>query len=419
MQKRAKLALLPAIALLGSGITAQAATKLVYWDWHAPRANLVQKYAKQYEALHPDVQIDVQVQSGDFEAKLATAISAGSPPDISQVHNSWVGRLVSGLTPYPETMFPGAQLRADNALFDMVSTLQGKVYFLPEGIMAAGIYYNTDALAEAGLEKPALDWANFTNQAKKLVEKDSTGKISRAGFDFSAGNFQWLWSDINYQEGGFLFGKDGGVTFNSPQSQAAWQIELNLLKAGVDNPKQGMDFAKGQAAMKYNWTWYAASAAAAKDLNYSVSMVPTPTGKSVPARGRNNAEIGMAVPVAIPENHKSEAFRFIKWLFGNADFMTELNVALGTIPTQRALWNRPEFTSAPSFRMLTQEMQYTVFPGPVDNWYWDLLTKVADRLKAGEPLASVLPSAQEQGDAQFKATPPPDLTERLYEPPAK
>lgn len=392
-----------------------APAKLTFWDWHEPRLNLTKRFAEAYTRNHPNVQFDFNLVAGKFDEKLAVALAAGSPPDILQVHNGWAGQFTQALEPYPKVLFPRGELRGENVLFDMTSTIGGEVYFLPAGLMNGGIYYATDKLQNAGYQKPPTDWTSFLAAARRLTRRDDNGRITQGGFGLLS-DFMWLWTDVNYQYGGFLFGEKASVAFNTEPSRKAFTQLLDIARSDVDAP--GLAFDKGTLAMRYNWTHYEATAQRL-GISYGVGIIPTPTGTSLPARGRMNVEIGLGVTRAIPQSRKDEAFKFIQWLYGNDDFMVELNRLLGTIPSRRSLWSRTELTSSPAMRMLMEQAPYTIFPGPVDNWYWDLLGDASRRLMDGAALEAVLEDAQRRGDAKFRESPIKGLVERVYRPPSQ
>ncbi|HEX6971349.1 MAG TPA: extracellular solute-binding protein, partial [Limnochordia bacterium] len=353
-----------------------AEVELTVWDWHEPRLTLTKRYAEEYRKAHPNVQFAFSIPGGRMDEKLAVALAAGAPPDIVQLHNEWAGRFTDALEPYPRALFPRGDLRREHVLFDMTSMINNEVYFLPAGLMNGGIYYYTDKLQNAGYQEPPTRWTDFITAARRLTRRDADGRITQGGFGILS-DFMWLWTDVNYQYGGFLFREEGGVTFQSEPSRKAFTVLLDIVRSDVD--VGGLSFDEGTLAMKYNWTWYEAFAQRL-GIEYGVGMIPTPTGGSLPARGRMNVEIGVGVPASISQEHKDEAFKFIAWLFNHDDFMVELNRLLGTIPSRRSLWSREELVESPAMRMLMEQAPATIFPGPVSTWYWELLGEASNRL---------------------------------------
>jgi len=407
-----RVAVLALVLLAALSVQAGAVT-ITLWDWYEPRVTLTKEYAEQYMQDHPHVNIEIALQSGDFFEKLQVAIAAGAPPTIAQAHNSWAGLVEDAWEPYPRALFPRDQLEQTYILFNMTSTINNEVYFLPVGIMNGVIYYNKALLASAGYDEPPVVWDEFIEAAARLTRLEGDGTYSQGGFGV-LNDFMWLWTDLVYQNGGTLF-TENGVTFTSEAYQRGAETLVRLRDREVDPP--GMNFGAGNQAMRYVWTWYEATARRL-GLDYGVQILPTPTGSSLPARGRNNAEIGVGVMAAATDEEKEEAFRFIQWLFSNDEFIVRLNTALGTIPSRTEFWTHPDIVSGPAMQALSKQAPYTVFPGPVENWYWDLLGETTERLKAGEGITAVLEDAQRRGNAQWMETPFYSV-EHLYEAPAE
>jgi len=390
------------------------AVQLTMWDWHEPRATLTREFAAIYMQENPHVDIEISLQTGGpFREKLIVALAAGATPDIVQVHNEWAEEFAGEFEPYPEILFPRGELQSEYLLFDMTSTIDDSVYFLPVGIMTGAIYYNKGILEAAGYDRPPVDWPEFGVAARRLTRIESDGSASQGGFLF-LNDFMWFWTDLVYQYGGTLL-TDRGVTFATEAFSQGGEILLDLKNAEVH--PAGVSFEAGNAAMRYQWTWYEAFA---RNLgfDYGVSVIPTPTGEPLPARGRNNVELGLAVFKDITPEKKDEAFRFIRWLFDNEEYIVKLNLSVGTIPSRTAYWDRDEIINGPAMQALVQQAPYTVFPGAVKSWYWNLLSEAAQRVQQGEPLTSVLQDAQRQGDAKFSEDPIRSV-EHLYAPPAR
>lgn len=292
---------------------ALAVTTLTMWDWHEPRVTFTKPFIQQYEKMHPDIKIQVQIQP-DFESKLAVALASNSAPDIIQMHNQMLPRFYAALAPYPEDLFPREQLKKEFFAFEMTSTYKGEVYSLPLGLMSGLIYYNREYLESAGMSAPPTTWKEFRTVASKLTKVGADGTMSRAGFRF-LWDVQWLWTDLVYQLGGWLFRKDG-VNFDSPEGVRAAEFLLELRNAKVDNHQLSLELESGKAAMLYRWAWYEGFINRS-EIDYGVSRLPSFTGDMLPALGRNNVELTYSVPKALPQERKRKAFEFIKWLTSN------------------------------------------------------------------------------------------------------
>ena len=100
----------------------------------------------------------------------------------------------------------------------------------------------------------------------------------------------------------------------------------------------------GHAAMVYSWSWLGGEL----NNNYRTSTgasldCPPSMGKLAPGPiARNNHETGMAVMKSARPEAKDAAFRFLKWLYEETDYLVEVNLILGTAPSNRNLLDDPE-----------------------------------------------------------------------------
>jgi len=416
-----------AVTALCLMLAAQAGAQkmtLIHWDWYEPRANLIREFAAKYHELNPDVKIETTIVPWDeYWQKLPIAISTGTAPDLHQFHNEKWGQFKGLLAPYPEELFDLAEMRERYLMFDQAVLIDGQMYYFPAGIMTSGIFYNVDILAAAGIDQPGETWAELLEQAKKLARFDQDGQLVRAGFDVLRWNGQFLYTDLVYQHGGYLFKEEGGAALQSPESRTAVDLLMTIAEANV-GPIPGDTFSgtfeTGGIAMTYNWTWYNGILHInAPELNFKVAPIPTVTGESLPARARNNYEAGLAVPYNIPEERKEQAFRFIKWLYDQDDFYARLNRELGRIPARRDVWDHPALDDPSGvFDMLAAQASYTVYPGPLPSWYFGVVQTALSKIFIDnlDP-AVAFDQAQVEADARWLEEPGVNLVERKYRAP--
>jgi len=416
-----------AVALLSLALVLPASAQtmtLIHWDWFEPRANLIREFAARYHELNPDIVIETTIIPWDeFWEKLPIAISTGTAPDLHQFHNEKWGQFQGLLAPYPQELFDLDEMRERYIMFDQAAVIDGRMYFFPAGIMTSGIFYNPDLLAAAGIDQPGDTWAEILQQAKQLARYDSDGRLVRAGFEILRSNAQYVFPDLVYQHGGYLFKEDGGAALLSPESRAALDVLLKIAEANV-GPVPGDafpgTFETGGIAMLYNWTWYNGTLHTnAPDVHFKVAPIPTVTGDSLPARARNNYEAGLAVPYNIPAERKQQAFRFIKWLYDQDDFYALLNRELGRIPGRRDVWDHPALDDpSGAFQMLAVQVPYTVYPGPLPSWYFSVVSSALSKVfhENVDP-AVAFEQAQVEADARWLEEPGVNLVERLYRAP--
>ncbi len=130
----------------------------------AARQRVIDAFAK----VHPEIKVKVQaIQAADwkdFFTKILTMVAAGTPPDVVYVATEGAQLFAEKLA-HPLDEY----LRRDAAdmkeyFADVHPSLveafmyKGSLFQLPIDWNAANIYYNTSALQQAGLERPADNW---------------------------------------------------------------------------------------------------------------------------------------------------------------------------------------------------------------------------------------------------------------------
>lgn len=118
-----------------------------------------------------------------YEDELNNALAAGNGPDIFTIHNDWVPRYQSKISP----MDGGAQgaQSFSRKFVDVASAdfLVGtKIYAIPLSVDTLALYYNNDLLKNAGIFDPPRTWDEFKNDVVRLtVFNGDKSAIIRAG----------------------------------------------------------------------------------------------------------------------------------------------------------------------------------------------------------------------------------------------
>lgn len=162
--------------------------ELVYWGLWEP-SSVMQPLIDEYESAHPGVKILYSQQtSSNYESRLFTRLQQASSstepaPDIFRVHNTWIPKYYSYLSPLPEKVMTRDQYSQafyPTALSDFTAK-NGKLYAIPLEIDGLVLFYNKQMLTNAGFSEPPKDWDSITDLAHKLTKKNSSGKIIQAG----------------------------------------------------------------------------------------------------------------------------------------------------------------------------------------------------------------------------------------------
>jgi raffinose/stachyose/melibiose transport system substrate-binding protein len=230
----------------GSEGSGGAKTTTIEW-WHISNQDPMRSFwaqkAKEYQASHPGVKINITVLENEaFKTKLTTVTQTGKAPDIFQTWGGGVLKqqadagLVKDITNDISSWgFTPAALAAYQ--------IDGKAYGLPYDVGMVGFWYNKALFKKAGIDAPPTTWAQYLDDVKKLKSAGIT-PIALAGADKWPDHYYWAY--LAMREAGLPALKQAAVdhNFNTPA----------FIKAGQDL-KQLADlqpFQKGWQGAKYD-----------------------------------------------------------------------------------------------------------------------------------------------------------------------
>ncbi|MGH2698930.1 MAG: ABC transporter substrate-binding protein [Actinomycetota bacterium] len=127
-----------------------------------------------------DVQLVPVTDKDDHLAKLTTSFANGTPPDVWLInfreYSQYVARgAIDPVGPYLERNGVDAGNYYEQPM--EAFTYEGELQCMPQNISSLVVYYNTDLLDEAGLERPPADWdwEEFRRYAAALTNDDERG----------------------------------------------------------------------------------------------------------------------------------------------------------------------------------------------------------------------------------------------------
>jgi ABC-type glycerol-3-phosphate transport system substrate-binding protein len=158
----------------GSAATSNTAPVTMTF-WHNGTGDKSQAYwqgvVAAFEKQEPNVTINIEVvQNEDLDGKLATAMQAGTTPDIflqrggGKLADMIAGGYVADIT---DAISPDVKAAYGDAAFGFDS-IDGKIYAMPMSVQPEGLWYNQDLLTKAGVATTPTDLAGFNDMVSKL-----------------------------------------------------------------------------------------------------------------------------------------------------------------------------------------------------------------------------------------------------------
>jgi multiple sugar transport system substrate-binding protein len=390
---------------------------VVYWGHNfEPRVELDKKYIAEFMEKNPNITVEYEAIPADFDAKLRTALAAGTGPDLFAQWNGDMGTFYheDAIAPVnAEALGFGSQQELMDLYVAPENTLQGAIfegqlYGIPNEVSIYGCYVNNALFAEAGLD-PEADfpetWEEMKDVAEKLTKRDADGKLIQQGFDFDWGLSVWM-----YLQYGAMVRQLGGSELEpaSPENEKVmqyWYDWANTWKLGGPAywTGQGEDFLAGRVAIKCGLGSWAKPGVEEAGIDYTVKPVPIWEN----AVNRNHfdtyAYFHMVNARSAPE--VQEAAWKLAWYLDS--FPVDYMVNTGLLQPQKVLVESEEYAAVPYLDLFLKEMEVSMYSPRVPRFIEvaDALMRARDRaVVEGMPIPESLAIAQEEIDAIMAET---------------
>jgi len=359
--------------LAGAGVI--TATDLRWWDapfisprkawgaeavrfqWSVPeptRIALMNSMVERFNQSQKDFEVKIEyVPQAQARQKLISSISAGSPPDLCQVWDNWVGQFqgmgaVEDVTDRAKKWKHYADVQP--TAWQTV-TINDRIVSLPLALTLDAIFYRTDRLKELGLKEPTPDWTwdDFLKIAIAFTKKDS----NQYGYGMrGAGTWAVLYpSEFAYANGAVVM-KDGKLAINSKEAvdAVAWYLDL-ALKHKVTPPSAATDgfveivetFGRGVTSMYQHNS--GSTGQQKKNIGADkFATLPVPIG---PAKKRASFYFSETLTAFKGGKNKEGAWQFMSFMLDDEPSLMYCKT-LGLLPARKSIIERPEFAKDPT-----------------------------------------------------------------------
>ncbi len=228
------------------------------------------------------------------------------------------------------------------------SHADGKTWSVPFQRSTAIFYYNKAAFKDSGLDpdKFPTTWASLADTAAKLVQRDSSGKVTRWGIKMASdlGNAQWTFGALANQAEQKLMNEAGTeVYFNQPKTIEAMTYWRGLSDAHHAAP-EGMsswsqlspDFLSGNTAIIQHTTGNLANVRDKAPFPFGVAGLAGKNSPHTVVGGGNLYFFKNANPEEL-----QAALRFARWVTA-PERAAEWSIRTGYIATSPAAYETPD-----------------------------------------------------------------------------
>ncbi len=340
LTKRSFLLVITLIVVFAVNSVAFAET-LVHWQHHSPARNeMVEMFAREFEALNPGVKIEFEsIPLSDYYTKLLPAIAAGSGPDVFQLR--------AGDVPRYRNYEVIQELKIDHAqaLEDFVPGSygylieNGRFYGLPTDVQTIVLFYNTEIFEELGVTEVPATWDELIETALSIKDVED-GVMYRMGL--AHGNYGPAILTLMAQTGTEFQDAKGKTLFNNPQGKEGFKFAVDwITEYGVEDPNFGSRwtaFREGELGMVFAHPAMLGSFRNTHpDLPIGIAEVPAYTEGGE----RTNIMTNWAYVTSAGTKDADLASRWIEFLTSK-EAQRRWTIETGELPSRVALINDPQ-----------------------------------------------------------------------------
>ncbi len=292
-----------------------------------PLTKLVDKLVSDFQAENPDITVKA-IYSGNYSdtmTKAMTALKGGTPPNLSVILSTEIFTLMDNdaIVPFDDLITTAQEKQWLDSFYPALmenSRTAGKTWSIPFQRSTIVMYYNKDAFRKAGLnpDAPPATWDELVEMGKKLVVKNSSGKVTQWGLEIpSTGYPYWMFGALCRQNGEVLMNTAGTeVYFKNPGVVQALEFWKDLGQTHGIMPKGTIewgtlrsDFLEQKTAMMWHSTGNLTAVKKNASFDFGVAMLPAKKERGTPTGGGNF----YIFKDSSPEERRA-ALKFIKWM---------------------------------------------------------------------------------------------------------
>lgn len=301
---------------------------------------LYQTMIKTYEEKHPNVTIETQAISQDYNTAILTRIAGGNAPDVFWMSNESVISYAARSALLDLTPYDGKYFKKDDFMENALSaySYNDKIYGLPADSAGNLLFYNKEIFDKAKEPYPKADisWADLAALAKKMTIKEGN-TVSQFGY---ATDIDWFyWMPFLAMSGGSILDETGTKSVvNSPENAKAFNFIRDLMVKDHVAPTMSelkttpgsQLFQTGKAAMYFGGSWGISSTFRQENLKWDMVSPPMDVNKG------NVLGLG---GFAIAKNTKQAeaAAEFLSWFTGEEAQTIKMEGGFAGSPTLKSL----------------------------------------------------------------------------------
>jgi len=348
------IALIAACGDGGGGGGSDGATSMEFWTFQELHVEFFDTMMQNWNEQNPDRQIDfdfVPLPYDDMHNRLLISLQAGEgAPDMVDIEIGKFANFLRGdiqMVPINRVVEP----ELNNIVRSRVDIYakDGNFYGVCFHIGAAVIYYNEEALTEAGIDwRTIKTWDDYYEAGKKFAE--TTGKA----WSTMEINDPWHMWPLLSSQGGDLLAPDGTPNISSPQMVRALEYNQKLLQEGIsivtpgDNQHSeafyGLMNGGGVGSVIMPMWYMGRFTDYMPDLNGKIAIAPLPVWEV--GQPRSVGLGGTGTVVTAQSESPDLAMDYLAYAKLSTEGNVEIWKLMGFDPIRTETWTMPELRDA-------------------------------------------------------------------------
>jgi sn-glycerol 3-phosphate transport system substrate-binding protein len=316
-------------------------TTITFWyGIGGQNGNYLQTLINKYNQSQSKYYVNGVFQSSydDTLSKFNTSVGGNSLPNLVQIYDIGTQSMIDS-----KEIIPAQQMIDRDHLQSLLNdiepairsyyTVNGTLESMPFNSSTAVMYYDKNAFSAAGLNPNQTVWTydQILSAAKKLTQKDASGKLTRAGVGFY--DYSWLLEQELAANGALFSSPNNGRTqratsyaFNNPAGIKWLEFQKQLIQDGTasyfgtSSDDNASAFIAGKTSITFD------SIASLRNITNSIQK----NGKKI--------DVGVAYIPRISGDQQESTI-----IGGASLWMTKT----GTTATQNGAWDFTKFLSQP------------------------------------------------------------------------
>ena len=369
-----------ALGMLLVGLGYAQDVTITYWQYDfGARVDAMTQLIEQFEAENPGIKVIQETFPYDnYQEQVAASLPAGTGPDVVQLFYGWLPTWErSGyINPLPEAYFDTATIDAEFVPMAQAGKINGVYYGLPTAVRSLALFYNKDLLEAAGYSEAPKTWAEFTEIAKALTEKQGP-RFSQVGYGIAPnGQDHSLIREILTRQFGTAPYSDDNteVLYDNEAGLAAFEMYTNWITEdeigvpefvpGANGYRDGFRIQEN-IAMIIDGSFAISATQEAAQFNWGVAEIPVLEEGGVKANFGSFWMNGIT-PNAFADEAKLEASAKFLEFVTRPEAMTLWLDVVGELPARQELIEDPELASDPVYGPFISSLAYATATTLVD-----------------------------------------------------